>query len=172
MKTVYSLNDKDYFECGSGNILKIKRIVNIVMEEQKLNENRDKDFFTLYVGTKEEFFPNIFVDDIIENLRQQAFQEIDDENFLSDIEEDEKEMIHSIVTLGETSAKEVMTPRTSMLAFEGAKTINEVWDEIIDNGFSRIPIYEETIDNIIGILVSANASKRGKLVKSLLATFK
>lgn len=68
------------------------------------------------------------------------------------IEEDEKEMIHSIVTLGETSAKEVMTPRTSMLAFEGTKTINEVWDEIVDNGFSRIPIYEETIDNIIGIL--------------------
>ncbi|WP_427169394.1 hemolysin family protein [Fusobacterium nucleatum] len=68
------------------------------------------------------------------------------------IEEDEKEMIHSIVTLGETSAKEVMTPRTSMLAFEATKTINEVWDEIIDNGFSRIPVYEETIDNIIGIL--------------------
>lgn len=68
------------------------------------------------------------------------------------IEEDEKEMIHSIVTLGETSAKEVMTPRTSMLAFEGTKTIDEVWDEIIDNGFSRIPIYEDTIDNIVGIL--------------------
>ena len=88
MKTVYSLNDKDYFECGSGNVSKIKRIVNIVMEEQKL---KDKDFFTLYVGTKEEFFPNIFVDNIIEDLKQQAFQEIDDENFLSDIEEDEKE---------------------------------------------------------------------------------
>lgn len=88
MKTVYSLNDKDYFECGSGNVSKIKRIVNIVMEEQKL---KDKDFFTLYVGTKEEFFPNIFVDNIIEDLKQQAFQEIDDENFLSDIEEDEKQ---------------------------------------------------------------------------------
>lgn len=68
------------------------------------------------------------------------------------IEEDEKEMIHSIVTLGETTAKEVMTPRTSMLVFEGSKTINEVWDDIIENGFSRIPIYNETIDNIIGIV--------------------
>mgnify|MGYP000894577910 CR=1 FL=1 len=67
-------------------------------------------------------------------------------------EEDEKEMIHSIVTLGETSAKEVMTPRTSMFALEGEKTINEIWDEITENGFSRIPVYEETIDNIIGIL--------------------
>ena len=91
MKTVYSLNDKDYFECGSGNVSKIKRIVNIVMEEQKLNENKNKDFFTLYVGTKEEFFPSVFVDNVIEDLKQQAFQEIDDENFLSDIEEDEKE---------------------------------------------------------------------------------
>ena len=68
------------------------------------------------------------------------------------IEEDEKEMIHSIVTLAETNAKEVMTPRTSMLAFEGTKTINEVWDEILENGFSRIPVYNETIDDIIGIL--------------------
>ena len=68
------------------------------------------------------------------------------------IEEDEKEMIHSIVTLGETSAKEVMTPRTSMFSLEGEKTINEIWDEITENGFSRIPVYEETIDNVIGIL--------------------
>ncbi len=68
------------------------------------------------------------------------------------IEEDEKEMIHSIVTLGETTAKEVMTPRTSMLAFEGSKTIDEVWDEIVENGFSRIPVYNGTIDDIIGIM--------------------
>ena len=68
------------------------------------------------------------------------------------IEEEEKEMIHSIVSLGETTAKEVMTPRTSMTAFEGSKTIDEVWEEIIENGFSRIPIYNETIDDIVGIL--------------------
>ena len=77
MKTVYSLNDKDYFECGSGNVSTIKRIVNIVMEEQKLNKNRDKNFFTLYVGTKEEFFPNIFVDNIIENLTPISLGKVD-----------------------------------------------------------------------------------------------
>ena len=53
------------------------------------------------------------------------------------IEEDEKEMIHSIVTLGETSAKEVMTPRTSMFALEGEKTINEIWDEITEKWFFK-----------------------------------
>lgn len=68
------------------------------------------------------------------------------------IEEDEKEMIHSIVGFGETSAKEVMTPRTAMLAFEGNKTIDDIWHEMVDNGFSRIPVYEDTIDNILGVL--------------------
>lgn len=68
------------------------------------------------------------------------------------IEEEEKEMIHSIVALGETNAREVMTPRTSMLVFEGNKTFDDVWEEIIENGFSRIPVYEDTIDNIIGVL--------------------
>lgn len=68
------------------------------------------------------------------------------------IEEEEKEMIHSIVGFGETTAKEVMTPRTSMFALEGERTLDEVLDEIIEKGFSRIPVYEDTIDNIIGVL--------------------
>ncbi|MBS9776319.1 MAG: HlyC/CorC family transporter [Fusobacterium sp.] len=78
------------------------------------------------------------------------------------IEEDEKEMIHSIVNLGQTSAKEVMTPRTSMLAFESKKTIDEVWDEIIDSGFSRIPVYKETIDDIVGVLYIKDIMKHIK----------
>lgn len=68
------------------------------------------------------------------------------------IEEEEKEMIHSIVGLGETNAKEIMTPRTSMFAVEGNKTLDNIWEEMIEAGFSRIPVYEETIDNIIGVL--------------------
>lgn len=68
------------------------------------------------------------------------------------IEEGEKDMIHSIFEFGETTAKEVMTPRTSMYSIEGTKTIDAIWEDLIETGFSRIPVYEETIDNIIGIL--------------------
>ncbi len=68
------------------------------------------------------------------------------------IEEGEKDMIHSIFTFGETTAKEVMTPRTSVYSIEASKTIEEIWDELLETGFSRILVYEETIDNVIGIL--------------------
>ena len=68
------------------------------------------------------------------------------------IEEEEKEMIHSIFEFGDTAVKEVFVPRTSMFALEASQTLDEVWDEIVEKGFSRIPVYEERIDNITGIL--------------------
>ncbi len=86
------------------------------------------------------------------------------------IEEEEKEMIHSIFEFGDTAVKEVFVPRTSMFALEGAQTIDEVWDEIVNKGFSRIPVYEERIDNIIGILYIKdllNVVKEGQTSKEI-----
>jgi putative hemolysin len=68
------------------------------------------------------------------------------------LEEEEQEMIHSIFEFGDTTVKEVMIPRTTMFVLEGSQTLNDVWDDIIDSGFSRIPVYEEKIDNIVGII--------------------
>ena len=64
------------------------------------------------------------------------------------IEEDEKEMIHSIVTLGETNAKEVMTPRIKIKALDDSKTLDEAIAILTDYHFSRIPVYHDHIDTI------------------------
>lgn len=78
------------------------------------------------------------------------------------IEEEEEEMIHSIVGLGETTAKEIMTPRTSLFAVEGTKTLDEIWEEMMEAGFSRIPVYDGTIDNVIGVLYIKDILKYAK----------
>lgn len=67
------------------------------------------------------------------------------------IEEEEKKMIHSIFEFSDTAVKEVMVPRTTVFAIEATKTLEEVWDAITTNGYSRIPVYDERIDNIIGV---------------------
>lgn len=67
------------------------------------------------------------------------------------IEEDEKEMIHRVFLLNDLSAKEVMTPRTIITAFDGKKKLKELEKEIYSLSHSRIPVYEESLDNIIGI---------------------
>lgn len=68
------------------------------------------------------------------------------------IEEDEKEMIDSIFEFGETIVKEVMVPRMDMVAVEKNTPISEVLEVILHEGFSRIPVFDKTIDNVVGIV--------------------
>lgn len=67
-------------------------------------------------------------------------------------QETETEMINSIFEFDDTVAKEVMTPRTDIVALSSEATREEILDIIVEENFSRIPVYEESIDNIIGIL--------------------
>lgn len=68
------------------------------------------------------------------------------------LEHHERVMIDSIFDIDETDVTNVMVPRIDIIAASIDSTINKVLDKIIRNGHSRIPIYEKTIDNIIGVL--------------------
>ena len=68
------------------------------------------------------------------------------------IEEDEKQMIAGIFEFGETTVREIMVPRLDIVAMEVDAPLSQALDLIIANGHSRIPIYEESIDHLIGVL--------------------
>jgi CBS domain containing-hemolysin-like protein len=68
------------------------------------------------------------------------------------IEEEEKQMIASIFELGETIVREIMVPRLDVVALEIETSITESLDLIIKKGHSRIPVYEDNIDHIVGFL--------------------
>ncbi|HIJ53267.1 MAG TPA: HlyC/CorC family transporter [Planctomycetes bacterium] len=88
-------------------------------------------------------------------------QEEKQEEFLTDLEQhrmdgvvdkEEQEMIESVLELDETSADEIMTPRTDITAVEVNSDLQTVLDTIITAGHTRVPIYEENIDKIIGLI--------------------
>ena len=68
------------------------------------------------------------------------------------ISEDEGEMIQGIFSFRDTIAREIMVPRTDAVCARAESTIQEVIQLILESGHSRIPIYQNSIDNIIGIL--------------------
>lgn len=70
------------------------------------------------------------------------------------IEKEEKEMISSIFEFGDTTVKEVMTPRPDIKAVEDSGAITDVVKVIRETGHSRVPVYESNIDNIIGVVYS------------------
>lgn len=75
------------------------------------------------------------------------------------LDETETEMINSIFEFDETIVKEIMVPRIDMVAVNVEESVNAVIDLIIDAGHSRIPAYEGSIDNIIGILYAKDILK-------------
>ncbi len=83
----------------------------------------------------------------------------DEEHFL---EEDERELIDSIFRFSETTVAEVMVPRVDVVALPKETPLMKALDVIVEAGHSRIPVYEETIDKIVGVLYA----------KDLLACFR
>jgi putative hemolysin len=88
-------------------------------------------------------------------------QEERQEEFLTDLEQhrmegvvdkEEQQMIESVLELDETSADEIMTPRTDITAVEVNSGLQTVLDTITSAGHTRVPVYEENIDRIIGMI--------------------
>ncbi|MSN24555.1 MAG: CBS domain-containing protein [Geobacter sp.] len=75
------------------------------------------------------------------------------------VNEEESEMLRSIFSLRTTIVREVMVPRTEMACVTVEASVRELLETIISCGHSRIPVYEQTIDNIIGLLYAKDLLK-------------
>ena len=87
--------------------------------------------------------PSLSVDDL-----EQALELTTDEHTT----EDEQRILKGIVRFGSTTVKEVMTPRTSVIAIDIKAPFHDTLTHIVDKGYSRIPVYEEQLDQIKGLL--------------------
>ena len=83
----------------------------------------------------------------------------------AEIEEEEREMIRGVFGLGETMVKTIMVPRTDVVSVAFDMPIDEIIDVVIKSGHSRIPVYENTIDNVIGFLYAKDLLRRVYKIK-------
>ena len=67
------------------------------------------------------------------------------------IEEEEREMIHGVIEIGDMTVREAMIPRIDIVAVEVSRPVAEIVDLILKHGHTRIPVYEGTIDSIVGV---------------------
>lgn len=70
----------------------------------------------------------------------------------AEIEHDERELIHSIFEFGDTVVREVMTPRPDMIGIDVESTLEAALNIAINEGLSRLPVYEGTTDEVVGII--------------------
>lgn len=86
---------------------------------------------------------------VTENELKYIVESIEEEGVL---EESESEMVRSALDFDETTAEEILTPRVDVVFINIEDSQQKIKDIIIENRYSRIPVYENTVDNIVGIL--------------------
>jgi putative hemolysin len=75
------------------------------------------------------------------------------------IDEGEKELIHSIFEFGDTIVREVMVPRPDIVTIEDDKTLRDVQALVLSHGYSRIPVYHESLDDVKGVVFAKDVLK-------------
>jgi len=75
------------------------------------------------------------------------------------LEKDERRMIYSILQFGDTLCREIMVPRIDVLALDVNTPLPEAMNELVSSGHSRVPVYEDNIDNVIGLLYAKDLLK-------------
>jgi CBS domain containing-hemolysin-like protein len=76
------------------------------------------------------------------------------------IEADEREMIHSVFELGDTLTREVMVPRTALVAVDSGESLHRAMSLFLRSGFSRVPVLGEGLDDVLGIAYVKDVARR------------
>ena len=103
-------------------------------------------------------FTKVELENFIENEIQHSQQEIDTEI----------EIFQNALELSEIKARDIMVPRTEIIAIDLKMNIKDVKKVFIDTGFSKLPVYKKSIDNIIGYIHSFDFLKKPEDIKSFL----
>ena len=75
------------------------------------------------------------------------------------MEPDERKMIYSIFQFGDTLCREIMVPRIEVLALDVNTPLNTAINQLVESGHSRAPVYEDVIDNVVGLLYAKDLLK-------------
>jgi len=75
------------------------------------------------------------------------------------LEPDERKMIYSIFQFGDTLCREIMVPRIEVLALDVKTPLNTAINLLVESGHSRVPVYEDVIDNVVGLLYAKDLLK-------------
>lgn len=131
----------------SGNQLKFARfmapairVLNYILTPFSVPMRNAGNYLTEKWGEKKS---NISVDQL-----SQALELTSEE----DTTTEEQKILQGIVTFGNTETRQVMTPRIDMFALNEEAKFSDVFKEVVKNGYSRIPVYKEHMDNVTGIL--------------------
>lgn len=87
-----------------------------------------------------------------ERLEEEILDAISEGKALGAVDEEQEEMIEAVFKLHDTAVSAIMTPRTDIIAIPHTATVDDIREIVLRAGHSRVPVYEKTLDQIVGVL--------------------
>ncbi len=98
---------------------------------------------------------------------EMIFRELKDSGGSQEIDHDDSEILHNVLELSNKRVRETMVPRTEIVAVERNASIKELKKAFIESGYSKIPVYQDTIDDIIGVVFAYDLFSNPKSISEI-----
>ncbi len=100
---------------------------------------------------------------------EMIFKELKESGGSREIDHDDSEILHNVLELSNKRVRETMVPRTEIVAVEKTSSLEELKKAFIESGYSKIPVYQDTIDDIIGVVFAydmfSNPKEIGEIIR-------
>jgi putative hemolysin len=103
---------------------------------------------------------------------EMIFKELRDSGGSEDIDEDDSTILHNVLELSNKRVRETMVPRTEMVSVEKSATLEELKNTFITSGYSKIPVFQDTVDDVIGVVFAHDMFTNPKSISDILRPVK
>jgi CBS domain containing-hemolysin-like protein len=103
---------------------------------------------------------------------EMIFKELKDSGGSEELDQDDSDILHNVLELSNKRVKDTMVPRTEIVAVEKTLSIEELQKTFISSGYSKIPVYQDTIDDIIGVVFAYDLFSGPKSISEIIRPVK
>ena len=103
---------------------------------------------------------------------EMIFRELKESGGSQDIDHDDSEILHNVLELSNKRVRETMVPRTEIVAVEKSASLQDLKKAFIESGYSKVPVYQDTIDDIIGVVFAYDMFSNPKDISEIIRPVK
>jgi putative hemolysin len=144
------------------------RVFNVILRPLINISNSSSNVLVKWMRVGSERSEKIFRRQDVEMI----FKELRDHGGSEDIDEDDSTILHNVLELSNKRVRETMVPRTEMVAVEKSATLDELKNTFITSGYSKIPVFQDTIDDVIGVVFAHDMFTNPKSISDILRPVK
>lgn len=140
------------------------RITNYILSPLIILTNKTSGYLVSLFNMGNERSEKVFRRQDVEMI----FRELKDSGGSQEIDYDDSEILHNVLELSNKRVRETMVPRTEIVAIDRNATVEELKKAFIESGYSKIPVYQDTIDDIIGVVFAYDLFNNPKSISQII----